>query len=71
MAPVSGPNSSRIDGIYLNKLTSRICSGAATSSFGLLGRVSSLSPLGARPGVLHNPRVFISSRHILVRAGFA
>jgi hypothetical protein len=32
------------------KLTFRICSGAATPSFGLLGRVSSLSPLGACPG---------------------
>jgi hypothetical protein len=52
MALVSGPNSSRIDGNCLNKLTSRICSGAATPSFGLLGRVSSLSPLGARPGGL-------------------
>jgi hypothetical protein len=50
MAPVLGPNSSRIHGNYLNKLTSRICSGAATPSFGLLGRVSSLSPLGARLG---------------------
>jgi hypothetical protein len=52
MAPVSGPNSSRIDGNCLNKFTSRICSGAATPSFGLLGCVSSLSPLGARPGGL-------------------
>jgi hypothetical protein len=50
MAPVSGPNSSRIHRNYLNKLTSRICSGAATPSFGLLGRVSSLSPLGVRLG---------------------
>jgi hypothetical protein len=50
MAPVSGPNSSRIHGNYLNKLTSKICSGAATPSFGLLGRVSSLSPLGPHPG---------------------
>jgi hypothetical protein len=50
MASVSGPNSSRIDRNCLNKLTSRICSGAATPSFGLLGRVSSLSSLRARPG---------------------
>lgn len=55
MASVSGPNSSGIDGNCLNKLTSRICSGAATPSFGLLGRVSSLSPLGARPGGLARP----------------
>jgi hypothetical protein len=52
MAPISCPNSSRIDGNCLNKLTSRIYSGAATPSFGLLGRVSSLSPLEARPGGL-------------------
>jgi hypothetical protein len=70
MAPVLGPNSSRIHGNCLNKLTSRICSGAAMPSFGHLGRVSSLSPLGERPGVFHNPRVFINSRHILVRGGF-
>jgi hypothetical protein len=35
MAPVSGPNSSRIDENCLNKLTSRIYSGAATPSFSL------------------------------------
>jgi hypothetical protein len=35
MAPVSGPNSSRIDKNCLNKLTSRICSGAVMPSFGL------------------------------------
>jgi hypothetical protein len=52
MAPVSGPNSSKIDRNCPNKLTSRICSGAATPSFGLLGRVSLLSPLEARSGGL-------------------
>jgi hypothetical protein len=52
MALVSGPNTSRIHMNCLNKLTSRICSGATTPSFGLLGHVSSLSPLGARPGGL-------------------
>jgi hypothetical protein len=62
MEPVSGPNSSRIHGNYLNKLMSRICSGAATPSFGLLGRVSSLSPLGARP------RFCITLESILVAA---
>ena len=55
MAPVSGPNSSGIDGNCLNKLTSKIYSGAASPSFGLLGHVSSLSPLGARPGGLARP----------------
>jgi hypothetical protein len=39
MEPVSGPNSSGVDGNGLH-MTSRICSGAATPSFGLLGRVS-------------------------------
>jgi hypothetical protein len=50
MASISGPNSFRIHRNCLNKLTSRIYSGVATPSFGLLGRVSSLSPLGARQG---------------------
>jgi hypothetical protein len=35
MAPVSGPNSSGVDRNHLHKLTSRICSGATTPSFGL------------------------------------
>jgi hypothetical protein len=60
MAPVSGQNSSRIHENYQNKLTSRICSAAATPSFGLLGRVSLSSPLGARPGF------FITLESILV-----
>jgi hypothetical protein len=33
MEPVSGPNSSGVDRNHLHKLTSRICSGAATPSF--------------------------------------
>jgi hypothetical protein len=49
MEPVSGPNSSGVDGNRLHKLTSRICSGAAMPSFGLLGRVSCQGPFGARP----------------------
>jgi hypothetical protein len=49
MAPASGPNSSGVDGNRLHKLTSRICSGAATPSFGLLGRVSCQGPFGVRP----------------------
>jgi hypothetical protein len=49
MAPVSGPNSSGVDGNRLHNLTSRICSGAVTPSFGLLGRVSCQGPFGARP----------------------
>ena len=35
MTPVSDPNSSGVDGNRPNKLTSRICPGAATPSFGL------------------------------------
>ena len=50
-----------------NKSTSRICQGAATPSFGLLDCVSCLGPLGARPGVLHDPRVFINSHHSSIR----
>jgi hypothetical protein len=49
MAPVSGPNSPRVGRNRLHKLTSRICSGAAMPSFGLLGRVSCQGPFGARP----------------------
>ena len=70
MAPVSGPNSSRIDGNCLNKLTSRICSGAATPSFGLLGRVSSLSPLGARPGFCITLESLLIAATFLLEAGF-
>jgi hypothetical protein len=49
MELVSGPNSSGVDRNRLHKLTSRICSGAVTPSFGLLGRVSCQGPFGARP----------------------
>jgi hypothetical protein len=49
MEPVSGPNSSGVDGNRLHKLTSRICSSAATPSFGLLSRVSCQGPFGVRP----------------------
>ena len=56
-----------INGNRRNKSASRICQGAATPSFGLLDRVSSLGPLGAHPGVLHDPRVFINSRRPSIR----
>jgi hypothetical protein len=49
MALISDPNSSGVAGNRLHKLTSRICSGAMTLSFGLLGRVSCQGPFGARP----------------------
>jgi hypothetical protein len=70
MTPISGPNSSRIRGNCLNKLTSRICSGAATPSFGLLGRVSSLSPLGAHPGFCINLESLLIATTFLLEAGF-
>jgi hypothetical protein len=46
---VSSPNSSGVDRNHLHKLTSRICSGAATPSFGLLGCVLCQGPFGAHP----------------------
>jgi hypothetical protein len=58
MAPVSGPNSSRI------------YSGATTPSFGLLGRVSSLSPLGARPGFCITLESLLIAAIFLLEAGF-
>ncbi len=53
MPPVSPQNSIGVNGKRQNKSASRICQGAASPSFGPLGRVSCWSPLGARPGVLH------------------
>jgi hypothetical protein len=55
MEPVSGPNSSGVNGNRLHKLTSRIYSGAATPYFGPMGRVSSWSLLGTRPRVRPRP----------------
>jgi hypothetical protein len=55
MELVLGPNSSVVDRNRLHKLTSRICFGATTPSFGLLGRVSCQGPLGARPRGLARP----------------
>src|SRR5438876_8145482 len=69
MPPVSPQNSIGVNGKRQNKSASRICQGAASPSFGPLGRVSCWSPLGARPGVLHapNPYLFSSRRHFRVR----
>ena len=64
---VSRQKAFRINGNHRNKSASRICQGAATPSFGPLDHVSSLGPLGARPGVLHDPRVFINSRRPSIR----
>jgi hypothetical protein len=55
MTPVSGPNSFGVDRNRLHKLTSRICFGAVTPSFGLLGCVSCQGPFGARPRGLARP----------------
>ena len=46
---------------------SRICRGAMTPSFIPLDHISCLGPLVARPGVLHDPRVFINSCHPSIR----
>ena len=64
---VSRQNLFGINGNRRNKSASRICQGAATPSFGPLDHVSSLGPLGARTGVLHDPRVFINSRRPSIR----
>src|SRR5438034_1487274 len=64
MPPVSPQNSIGVNRKRRNKSASRICQGAASPSFGPLGRVSCCSPLGARPGVLHAPNPYLfSSRH--------
>jgi hypothetical protein len=64
---VSHQNLFRINRNRRNKSASRICHGAATPSFGPLDHVSSLGPLGARPGVLLDSRVFINSRYPSIR----
>jgi hypothetical protein len=64
---VSHQNLFGINRNHQNKSVSRICQGAATPSFGPLDHVSSLGPLGARPGVLHDPRVFLNSCRLSIR----
>ena len=64
---VSHQKTFRINRNHRNKSASRICQGATTPSFGPLDRVSCLGPLGARLGVLHDPRVFINRRHPSIR----
>ena len=51
MAPVSGPNSLRVNGNHQNNMTSRICQGAAPPSFGCcpMYRVGPSGPSGGRP----------------------
>src|SRR6266540_245160 len=62
MPPVSPQNSIGVNGKHQNKSASRICQGAASPSFGPLGRVSCWSPLGAP-----NPYLFSSRHHFRVR----
>ena len=61
MALVSGPNSSGVDRNHPRNLTSRICPGAATPSFGLWALYRVGAQYGRIQGVLHDPRVFINS----------
>ena len=64
MPPISPQNSIGVNGKRQNKSASRICQGAASPSFGPLGRVSCWSPLGARSGVLL--RFILSSNSVAV-----
>ena len=52
----------RINGNRRNKSASRIYQGAATPSFGPLGRVSCLGPLGGASRVGDDPKTFIIIR---------
>jgi hypothetical protein len=53
------------------KLMFRICSGAVMPSFGLLGRVSLLSPLGVCPGFCITLEYLLIAATSLLEAGFA
>ena len=64
---VSHQNLFGINRNHGHKTASRICQGAATPSFHPLDHVSCLGPLGARPRVLHDPRVFINNHHPSIR----
>ena len=62
----------RINGNRRNKSASRICQGAATSSFGLLDHVLCLGPLGGVSKVDDDPKTFIIiCRHRHLVLGFA
>ena len=64
---VSHPKPFGINRNHRNKSASRICQGAVTPSFAPLDCVSCLGPLGARLGVLHDPRVFINNHRPSIR----
>src|SRR5437763_2681537 len=69
MPLVSPQNSIGVNGKHRNNSASIIYQGAASPSFGPLGRVSCWSPLGARPGVLHAPNPYLFSSHHHFRVG--
>ena len=66
MALVSGPNPSGVDRNRPRKLISSFCPGAVTPSFGLWALYHVGAHYGRVPGVLHDPREFIRSRHTFV-----
>jgi hypothetical protein len=64
MAPVPPQKSFRVDRNHPYKWASRICQGAMSPSVRPLARVPCWSPLGLRPGDLHDPNsLLFSSRH--------
>ncbi|TVU13325.1 hypothetical protein EJB05_40374, partial [Eragrostis curvula] len=67
MEPVSCLNSPGVIGNHRNKLTSRICPGAAPPLFGLWACISCEPIRGRVQGSLHDPRVFINSRCHTIR----
>ena len=73
MTPVSCPNSFGVDGNRRNKRTSRICHGAATSSFVLLAHLSCWGPLWTWLGGYARPNhhIISSCYHTGVRVLFS
>ena len=67
IAPVSGPNSSGVDGNRPGKLTSRISPGAASLFLGRWSVYRVGAQQGRVQGSLHDPRVFFNSRRHIVR----
>jgi hypothetical protein len=65
MAPVSGPNLSRIHGNCLNKF--RRCDAV----FWPIGPCIFVEPIRGASRFLHNPRVYIVAAPFLLEAGFA
>ena len=67
MAPVSGPNSSGVDGNRRNKMTSRICLGVASPFFGLWAMYRVEPIRGATRGVLHDLNPLLAVAAAIVR----